>query len=40
MLYRSPFQAGAAEYIRSKYPKPWDNETEKLVAFMMGELGG
>lgn len=31
----APFQANASNYIRSK-PKPWDEDTEKLVVFMMG----
>eukprot|EP00455_Lapot_gusevi_P002054 TRINITY_DN1079_c0_g1_i3.p1 TRINITY_DN1079_c0_g1~~TRINITY_DN1079_c0_g1_i3.p1 ORF type:complete len:912 (+),score=356.28 TRINITY_DN1079_c0_g1_i3:1157-3892(+) len=31
-----PFQKVAVEYIREKYPQPWDEETEKLVVFLLG----
>jgi hypothetical protein len=37
---RTPFQVGAAEYIRQQYPKPWDEHAEKLVVFMMGKRRG
>eukprot|EP00854_Cymbomonas_tetramitiformis_P017079 gene17079-20300_t len=31
-----PFHAAAAKYIRDKYPRPWDEDTEKLVVWMHG----
>ena len=31
-----PFHAAAAQYIRSHKSSPWDNSTERLVAFMFG----
>eukprot|EP00736_Rhodelphis_marinus_P008141 Rmarinus@m.521 len=31
-----PYQEIMANYLREKYPKPWDEDTEKLVAFMLG----
>ena len=32
----SPFQNATFNYIRQKYPKPWDEATEMLVAFSLG----
>lgn len=32
----APFLNATVNYIRKKYPKPWDQETEKLVAFTLG----
>lgn len=32
----APFLNATVRYIRKKYPKPWDQETEKLVAFTLG----
>ncbi|CAH3188460.1 unnamed protein product, partial [Porites evermanni] len=32
----SPFLNATVNYIRKKYPKPWDQDTEKLVAFTLG----
>ncbi|EDO37905.1 predicted protein [Nematostella vectensis] len=31
-----PFLNATVNYIRRKYPKPWDEATEKLVAFTLG----
>eukprot|EP00736_Rhodelphis_marinus_P013281 Rmarinus@m.20909 len=32
----TPFHAEMANYVRETYPQPWDQDTEKLVAFMFG----
>lgn len=32
----APFLNATVRYIRRKYPKPWDQDTEKLVAFTLG----
>jgi len=33
-----PFMEAFAQYIHDTYPKPWDEETEKLVAFFCGVI--
>lgn len=35
-MHWMPWISHATKYIRDQYPKPWSNETEKLVAFLMG----
>ncbi|XP_054237695.1 phosphatidylinositol-glycan-specific phospholipase D [Indicator indicator] len=32
----SPFLTASIQYIRRKYPQPWEEATEKLVAFLFG----
>ena len=32
----APFINATVNYINQKYPKPWDEATEKLVVFMFG----
>jgi glycosylphosphatidylinositol phospholipase D len=31
-----PFQLAAVQYIHATYPQPWDEETQKLVVFLLG----
>lgn len=35
----TPFLKAGIEYVRETYPKPWDEETEKLVVFLLGVVG-
>eukprot|EP00294_Goniomonas_avonlea_P005251 CAMPEP_0114540700 /NCGR_PEP_ID=MMETSP0114-20121206/915_1 /TAXON_ID=31324 /ORGANISM="Goniomonas sp, Strain m" /LENGTH=875 /DNA_ID=CAMNT_0001724895 /DNA_START=1 /DNA_END=2629 /DNA_ORIENTATION=+ len=31
-----PFMLNATKFVHENYPQPWDSDTEKLVAFLMG----
>ena len=33
-----PFYEAAVRYVRETYPKPWDEETKRLVVFMLGVI--
>jgi len=32
----APFVNASVNYIRQRYPQPWDEATQKLVVFMFG----
>src|SRR5688572_22096857 len=34
VTFQPPFQNATVRHIRAKYPQPWDESTEKLVAFL------
>lgn len=33
---KPPFQKATIEYFRKKYPEPWNENAEKLIAFLLG----